>query len=71
MDYDYEMTLKELCDRKRFVRYKTAMILYEMGRSKIEQMAKDAGARYKLDKLILINTKVFEEYLETFREPPT
>lgn len=34
---------------------------------KFEQMAKDANAIYKLDKLVLVNCDIFEEYLETFR----
>ena len=54
---------------KRFARYKTASELYEIGRSKLEQMAKDAGAIYKIDKLVLINLDIFEEYLEGFRIP--
>ena len=31
------------------------------------EMAKDANAIYKLDKLVLVNCDIFEEYLETFR----
>ena len=30
-------------------------------------MAKDAGAVYKLNKLVLVNCDIFEQYLETFR----
>lgn len=30
-------------------------------------MARDAKATYKLDKLVLVNTEIFEHYLETFR----
>ena len=53
--------------KKRFVRYKTAAELYELGQSKLEQMAKDAGATYKLDKVVLVNLEIFEQYLEGFR----
>lgn len=66
-----ETTLEEIKEKKRFVRYKTAMYMYEMGRSKIEKMARQAGATYKIDKLVLINTEIFDEYLDTFRIPPT
>lgn len=41
--------------------------MYSICQSKFEQMAKDAGAVYKLDKVVLVNTEIFEEYLETFR----
>lgn len=52
---------------KRFVRYKEGAEMYSMCQSKFEQMAKDAKAIYKVDKLVLINCDIFEEYLETFR----
>lgn len=38
-----------------------------MCQSKFEDMAKEAGAIYKLNKLVLVNCDVFEEYLETSR----
>ena len=53
--------------RKRFARYKEGAELYSMCQSKFEDMAKEAGAIYKLNKLVLVNCDVFEEYLETFR----
>lgn len=31
------------------------------------RLAADAGAVYKINKISLVNVKVFEEYLETFR----
>ncbi len=54
-------------NRKRFVRYKEGAEMYSMCQSKFEQMAKDAKAIYKVDKLVLVNCDIFEEYLETFR----
>jgi len=54
-------------DAKKFVRYKEGAKLYSMSQSKFEDIAKDAGAVYKLNKLVLVNTVIFEEYLETFR----
>ena len=38
-----------------------------MGVDKFEKLAKDANATYKIDKLVLVNCDIFEEYLETFR----
>ena len=52
---------------KKFVRYKEGAEMYSMCQKKFERMAHDAGAVYKLDKLCLVNTEVFEQYLESFR----
>ena len=54
-------------NKKRFVSYKEGAELYSMCQRKFEQMAKDANAIYKLDKLVLVNCDIFEDYLETFR----
>ena len=53
--------------KKKFVRYKEGAEMYSMCQSKFERMARDAKATYKLDKLVLVNTEIFERYLETFR----
>ncbi len=37
-----------------------------MCQPKFEDIARDAGAIYKLNKLVLVNGDIFEEYLETF-----
>ena len=38
-----------------------------MGLSKFQQMAHDAGAVYKADKLCLVNLEIFDTYFQTFR----
>ena len=53
--------------RKKFVRYKDGAEIYSMCQSKFERMVREAKATYKLDKLVLVNTEIFERYLETFR----
>ena len=50
----------------KFVRYSEGAEMYHMGVSKFMQMAKDAKAIYKLGQLVLVNLKIFDEYLETF-----
>ena len=55
--------------RKRFVTYKEASELYSMGLTRIQEHAKIAGATYKLGNKVLINTDIFEAYLEQFRIP--
>ena len=52
---------------KKFVRYKEGAEMYSMCQSTFERMAREAKATYKLDKLVLVNTELFEKYLETFR----
>jgi hypothetical protein len=59
--------MERVKSRKKFVRYKEGAEMYSMCQSKFEQMAKDAKATYKVDKLVLVNCEIFEEYLETFR----
>lgn len=55
-------------NKKCFVRYKEGAEMYSMCQSKFEKMAKEAHATYKLDKLVLVNCDIFEEYLESFRQ---
>lgn len=59
--------VKERHGRKRFVRYKTGAELYDMSQSSFEHLAEEAGAKYKIGKMVLVNCEIFEEYLETFR----
>ena len=54
-------------NRKKFVRYKEGAELYSICQSKFEQLAKDAKAVYKVNKVVLVNCELFEKYLETFR----
>lgn len=53
--------------KKKFVRYNEGAAIYSMCQTKFEQLAKDAGAIYKVDKLVLVNTEIIDEYLESFR----
>ena len=49
----------------KFVRYSEGAEMYHMSVSKFMQMAKDAKAIYKLGQLVLVNLKIFDEYIET------
>ena len=64
---DNQMRRTADANRKKFVRYKEGAELYSMCQSKFERMAKEAKAIYKVDKVVLVNCDIFEEYLETFR----
>lgn len=54
--------------RKIFVRYDEGAKIYTMGLHSLQNLAKDAGAVYKIKGVVLVNTQVVDEYLETFRE---
>ena len=51
----------------RFVRYQEGAELYSLGLTKFQELAKEAKAVYKIDKVALVNCEIFEKYLETFR----
>ena len=38
-----------------------------MGLSKFSQLAREANAVYKIDGIVLVNTEIFDRYLEGFR----
>lgn len=54
-------------DMKKFVRYPEGAKMYSMGLTKFQEIAKDAKACYKVGQLVLVNTEILDEYLETFR----
>ena len=62
-----KQTLADPKVRKRFVTYKEAAALYSMGMNRIQEHAKLAGATYKMGNKVLVNTDIFEAYLEQFR----
>lgn len=52
---------------KVFVRYDEGVAMYSMSRNSFIKIATDAHAIYKINRMVLVNTKIFEQYLETFR----
>ena len=57
---------KKKTNNKRFVRYPEGAEMYSMSLSKFQQLAKDAKACYKMNRLVLVNVDILNEYLETF-----
>ena len=53
---------------KKCVRYPEGAQRYSLGLTKFQELAKEAKAVYKIDKIALVNCEIFEKYLETFRE---
>ena len=54
-------------EKKRLVRYKEGPEMYSMGMNKFQTLAKDAGAILKIDRMVLVDLDIFDQYLETFR----
>lgn len=64
------MTGKETPNKRsmqKFARYAEGAKMYSMGLSKFQELSKDAKACYKVGQLVLVNTEILDEYLETFR----
>lgn len=54
-------------NKKRLVRYKEGAEMYSMGMNKFQTLAKDAGAILKIDRRVLVDLDVLDQYLESFR----
>lgn len=50
-----------------YLRPKQGAEMYNMSRTSFTKLAMEAGALYKINAMVLINKKIFEEYLETYR----
>ena len=54
----------------KFVRYSEGAEMYHMSVSKFMQMAKNAKAIYKLGQLVLVNLKIFDEFMKHIYKVP-
>lgn len=54
--------------RKKFVRYDEGAKMYSMGLHTFQELAKDAGAIYRVKRIVLVNTELIDKYMETFHE---
>ena len=52
--------------RKKFVRYDEGAQIYSMGLHTFQDLAKEAGAIYRIKRVVLVNTDIIDEYLENF-----
>lgn len=53
--------------KRKFVTYREAASIYSIGLTRLQEHAKAAGATYKLGNKVLVNTEIFDLYLEQFR----
>ena len=54
-------------DKKKYVRYQEGSEIYSMSVRKFQDLAKDAGAVYKVGKMALVNCEIIDRYMETFK----
>lgn len=52
---------------QKFVRYQEGADKYSLGLTKFKELAREAGAIYKIGKVALVNCEIFEQYLELYR----
>ena len=57
----------KVVNKKRLVRYKEGAEMYSVGMNKFQSLAKDAGAILKIDRIVLVDLDVLDQYLESFR----
>lgn len=53
--------------KKKYVRYQEGADMYSMSVRKFQDLAKDAGAIYKVGKMALVKVAIMDDYLETFK----
>lgn len=53
--------------KRKYIRCKEAIEVYGMGRTKLTQLAREAGAVIKIDSTLLIDVEAFDRFLEAFR----
>ena len=66
MGYSSKDVQKSKMNAKKFVRYQEGAEKYSLGLTKFQELAKEAKAVYKIDKVALANCEIFERYLESF-----
>ena len=69
MGYSYK-TYSETKDvMKKYVNATEGAIIYSMSKTHLMTLVNEAGALYKVGNSALINTEIFDEFLEKYREP--
>ncbi len=51
---------------KHFVRYKTGAKLYDMSERQFIDLAKDAKATFKINRMVLVDLKLVDDYIRCF-----
>ena len=69
MSYSYKCYSDTKDLMKKYVNATEGAVIYGLGKTRIMTLAVEAGAVYKVGNSALINTEIFEAYLEKFRAP--
>ena len=69
MAYSYKTYSDTKEIMKKYVNATEGSIIYSLGKTRFMALAKEAGAIYKVGASALVNTELFENYLEQFLEP--
>ena len=65
MSYSYKCYSDTKDIMKKYVNAVEGAAIYGLGKTRIMALAKEAGAVYKVGNSALINTEIFESYLES------
>lgn len=68
MSYSYKCYSDTKDVMKKYVNAAEGRIIYGMGKTTFMTFAREAGAVYKIGSTALVNTEIFEKFLEQFRE---
>lgn len=66
-DMESLRTMVQSCGKK-FVRLDEGAALFSIGLNTFRDIARDAGAIYKVKRITLVNTQILDEFIETFHE---
>jgi hypothetical protein len=53
--------------QSKYMRYREAKVYYCLGMNTIQRLAKEAGATIRIGRCVLIDTEIFEKYIDSFR----
>ena len=59
--------MEKKVNKKDFIRYDEGAERYSMSKHSFMKLAQEAHAVYKINRITLVNVRIFEEYLEYFR----
>ena len=64
----HAMTIRTQFDNRKFVRYKEGAQIYGMSEREFYNLAHEAGAVYKRNKIALVNLEILDKFMVSYRE---
>ena len=62
-----KMCKNDISNYKKFIRYDEGTEIYGIGLTKLKEIARKANATYKINRLVLINMDILDNYLNEYR----